>query len=326
MSSSSSQTSKLACFCFKHSFATVTLLLALWAQPSAIKAQTDNFDDGNDAGWTHYDPLGGLGLGAQASFHVVSNAYRIQASKNPALPAQVSVARAGALRPDVNYTNFYIAVDLVNWDDTVRQAFGILGRVGTPGLGTTTGYAFTYERGSGVTATSGDLDISRLDGEAPHGVQTGPSAIHLDATKQYRFVFIGVGPNLEGRVYELPNTNSPLITIAGSDSVYPSGTSGLVVYDNSGSAGPINPDATFDNYFATIDEPLPGPPLTFELNGFGEFTVRWPVTPTGFLLQSSSGLLPSNWTNIVDGIRVNGDQNEYTDFFPSGNLLFRLKK
>ena len=214
----------------------------------------------------------------------------------------------------------------MNWDDTVRQAFGILARVGTPGLGTTTGYAFTYERGSGVTPTSGDLDISRLDGEVPHGVPTGPSSIHLDPTKHYRFVFIGTASTLEGRVYELPNTTTPLISILGGDGTYPSGTAGLVVYDNSGSSGPINPDATFDNYVALVEEPPPRPPLSYELNGFGEFIVRWPSSASGFMLQSNPTLATNTWTTITDGISQSGDMYQYYDFPVTGIKLFRLKK
>src|SRR6185503_3825494 len=144
-----------------------SLLLAasLMILPSGLKAQSDDFNDGNDTGWTRYDPLGGLGAGAQATYTFPNRGYRIQATRFPAFPAAVGPARAGSVREDVSYTDFYVAVDVVDWDNSVRQAFGILARVNTPGLGQTTGYAFTYERGSGVTETSGDLDISRIDGE-----------------------------------------------------------------------------------------------------------------------------------------------------------------
>src|SRR4030095_4631315 len=103
----------------------------------------------------------------------------------------------GALRPDVTYTNFYLSVDVLNWNNNTRQAFGLLARVATPGLQTTAGYSFTWERGTGDNG--GDLDISRITGEVPSQVTTGPSAIHLDPSNDYRFVFIGGGWQLEGR-------------------------------------------------------------------------------------------------------------------------------
>ena len=299
------------------------VLFSISSLPCGLQAQSDNFNDGNDSGWTRYDPLGDLGLGPQATFTFPDGGYRIRATKNPQLPPEVSVARAGSLRQDVTYTNFYVAVDLVKWDDTVRQAFGILARVDTPGLGTTRGYAFTYERGSGVTPTSGDLDISTLTGEQPDGVTTGPSAIHLDATKQYRFVFIGKGPNLEGRVYELPDTTTPLISIMGTDSTYASGTAGLVIYDNSGTAGPINPDATFDNYFATDVEP---PHLLVSINTFGEAAVCWTNPGPAFVLQGAATLPSTSWTDLPGPYFSDGDKLCYTDPAATGIRFFRLRR
>ena len=241
------------------------------------------------------------------------------------LPLRALVARAGSVREDVTYTDFYIAVDVVNWDNTIRQAFGILGRVNTPGLGQTTGYAFTYERGSGVTETSGDLDISRIDGESPTGLSTGASAIHFDPAKDYRLVFIGKGSTLEGRVYKLPDTTTPVIVISGSDSTYPSGFGGLVIYDNSGSAGPISPDATFDNYLALDVEP---PRLTVERQPFDEVQLSWPADAAGFVLQGTPSLstIPIVWSDITDNIFEIDGQKVHTESSGSGNGFFRLKR
>src|ERR1043166_4305869 len=83
------------------------LALSLMVLPCSLKAQSDDFNDGNDNGWTRYDPLGGLGLGAQATYTFPNGGYRIQAMSNPAFPSAVGPARAGSVRQDVSYTDFY---------------------------------------------------------------------------------------------------------------------------------------------------------------------------------------------------------------------------
>jgi hypothetical protein len=45
----------------------VALLCLLLNNGPVIRAQSDNFNGGNDAGWTHYDPLGTFGAPATYS-------------------------------------------------------------------------------------------------------------------------------------------------------------------------------------------------------------------------------------------------------------------
>jgi hypothetical protein len=298
---------------------TVTLVacLSMLALPGSIQAQPDDFNDGNDDGWSPYAPLAALGIPTVIA--VENNRYRIQTTAPTG--SESNPGRAGSLRMDVSYSDFYVAADVVGWLDTTRQAFGLLGRINTPGLGQTAGYAFTYERGSGVTPTSGDMDISRLDGEAPTSIHTGASAIHLDPAKTYRFVFIGKGPYLEGRVYELPNTRTPLITISASDGQYAAGACGLVVYDNSGGNGVT--DATFDNYLALPEEP---PVLTLAHTP-GDLPVRvsWPISFTGYRLEWSPVLPAMEWTeegNVV----ADATEWYFVGDADSGNKFFRLHK
>jgi hypothetical protein len=295
------------------------------ALPGLMFAQSDDFNDGNDTGWTHYDPLGAAGAGPQATFTFPNGGYRIHATRNPAIPALAGAARAGSTRENVTYTNFYIYVDLITWDSTVNpdHAIGLLARIRNPGLGTTDGYAFTYQ----VADT--DISISRLTGEAPDDLPGSSQNFVLDTNKQYRFVFIGKGSAFEGRIYELPNTTTPVITTFGSDPAYESGTAGLVVADLSGSASGSS-DATFDNYFAQDVEPpklfiAPGP---FE----GDIIVGWSVdTPDTFVLQCTTSLSPGHvWTDITSGIRLSADgtRKEYDDnSMSSGQIKFyRLRR
>ena len=117
--------------------ATVTALLL---PVPAARAQSDDFNDGNDTGWTHYSPLSVVGAGGTFSFP--NGGYRIQAPASPNR-AQVGPGRAGSFLTNNTYSQFYVSVDLVDWDNTRDQAFGILSRASNVGLGATNGYAFT---------------------------------------------------------------------------------------------------------------------------------------------------------------------------------------
>jgi hypothetical protein len=297
-----------------HAAAAVATALLLW--PGPVQAQLDDFNDGNDDGWQRYSPLAPFGLPGVFSFP--NGGYRIETRIPSGMPD--NPGRAGSIRTNVVLTDFYIAVDVVNWKDDVQQVFGLLARIGNIGLGQTTGYAFTYDRGSGVTPTSGDFDISRIDGEVPTTIDRGPSGYHLNPAKDYRFVFIGKGPNLEGRVYELPNIETPVLTITATDSTYPSGYGGLVVYDNTGGKGVT--DATFDNYLALPEEP---PRLKYLIiRETEELQVFWPVTFTGYILESSPVLPATEWTQeeVFEGPQF----FYHWEGSNLGNKFFRLRK
>ena len=219
----------------------LTLLsLARVSEPS-VQAQSDNFNDGNDAGWTHYDPF--AAFGASATFSVTTNGeYRIQSALSPN-PGVLGPSRAGSLRNDVTYTDFSVSYDVVNWDNSLNQAFGVLGRVTQLGLGTTDGYALTY-------STGGSIDLSKITGETPSGL--GSASVTLSPANDYRFVFTGTGSTLVGQVFNLADLSTPLATVTGTDSTYASGVAGFVVFDNTGAS---RADATLDNYAATVPEP-----------------------------------------------------------------------
>jgi len=229
----------------KTTFVFFTSLLAL---PLLLKAQSDNFNDGNDTAnpaWTHYEPLSGFGSGGTWTFPG-GNSYHIQALTPSPDPGTLGPARVASVLTNV-YSKFYISVDVVDWNDTLDQAFGILARLENIGLGTTTGYVFTYQAGDH------DVSISKITGEAASDLPGTSTSVTLDPANDYRFVFMGSGPYFEGRVYQLPDTTTPIVVITATDSTYTSGQAGLLVYDNSGSAGTA--DAIYDNYFASDHDP-----------------------------------------------------------------------
>jgi hypothetical protein len=302
-----------------------TAVVVLTAGAFSLRAQyqSDDFNDGNDTGWTHYDPFAGLGLPIM-NWSFPNGGYRLRTTAPSPDPANAGPGRGGSLRSDI-YTNFFISVDIVNWNDTLPQSAGILARIRNAGLGTTLGYAFTWDRGNPTNATGGDLDISVITGEAPDGVSvTGSDSIHLTPGNSYRFVFIGRGPALEGRVYQLPDTNTPLNVISGTDATYDYGASGLVIYDNS-DTGTSLCDVTFDNFVANDVEP---PRLEMVFLEFGELAVAWPLEAISYTLQVSETLPGNPWTSIPpDLLRIVGNQLYYdqpSNWASGPNRFFRL--
>ena len=280
----------------------------------------DNFNDGNDTSppWVHYDPLAGLSI-SNSTYSFPNGGYRIF-TPAPDFP-DYGPSRAGSFLRDpyAFYSDFYVSADLVNFDDTVRQAFGVAARINTPGLQTTGGYLFSWEPGSGTLpgTNNGDLDISVLVGETPIGqIETAPSGLHLTKGKSYRFVFMGSGTNFEGQVYELPDTVNPLIRLPANDpdNYYPSGQVGLVVASQSDPTIPA--DATWDNFLVTTAEPR----LSVTQSG-GSVVLSWPFIP--YRLQSSPSLSAPVWTDVTTGITLSGGQYVYSAT-PTGSQYFRL--
>jgi hypothetical protein len=278
----------------------------------------DDFADGNDTAnpaWAHYDPLAGL-TAAPSWFISTGGVYHIIGEVPMALDA--GTARAGSFVSGVNYSDFYVSADVVDFNDMMHQAFGIAVRVSTPGLGSTGGYLFSWEPGSGqLPGTGGDLDISPLLNEQPTGqIEQGSSGLHLTRGKSYRFVFMGKGFDFVAKVYELPDTAQPIKTLTATDpnGLYPSGMVGLIAASNQ------NPtdigDVTFDNFLATTAEPK----IEVSTSG-GNVVLTWPLIP--FRLQGSPSLTSPVWTTITSGIGQAGGQNVYA-VATSGAQYYRL--
>jgi len=205
----------------------------------------DGFDAGNDNGWTHYEPL--AAFGAPGTYSFPNGSYRIQASASPD-PAALGPGRAGSLRADLNIAgNFLDSIDVLSWDNSQNQSFGLLGRISNPGLGTTTGYAFTY-------STAGLLAISALNKDTLSLLKS--QSLLLDPSKGYHLSFSGSGSALFGELFEqIPGGGRQIVAAFGViNSTYDRGVTGLEVFSNAGSG---TADATFDNYiaFSFIPEP-----------------------------------------------------------------------
>jgi len=93
-------------------------ILLYWlclSSPASLHAQfNDNFDDGNDSGWTRLEPLKPHG-GTTAFTFPAGNSYRMTSGASPA-PAVLGQSRVGSYRPDTGSSSFRISVDLIDAD------------------------------------------------------------------------------------------------------------------------------------------------------------------------------------------------------------------
>lgn len=188
--------------------ATLTLLQDFSLQ--AVGPFADNFADGNDDGWKHYDVLPAIG-GKAATFEVKGGAYHIHAPAS-AVTSPANPPRAGGFLPDTVLTDFETAVDVLAWDDAAATEFGLLGRTRNLGLGKTDAYIFL------CSPQRKQIGIYIGHGEA--GYTLAVKNMTMDPTHQYRMVFSGVGELLTAKLTDLTDTSIPDVTLSARDSAY----------------------------------------------------------------------------------------------------------
>lgn len=265
------------------------LLLACGAHAQSTTV-SDDFDDGDDEGWLRYDPIA-TSLGQQpggngSTWRVTDGAYQLTAVPSPS--SQLGPGRLGALQPRAFHIDFCLQADLrPGWDARPNLALGLLARIqpGFAGAGTLNGYALTYQ------TRFQDLQLSLVRGEVPTGL-TPATPVALDPTRAYRFVLIGSGPRLVGRVYAAEDLLHPIASTSGTSADFSAGIAGLVVYDNGGGQGALG---TFDNFHAA---PLIPPPLQISRLAPSDLELSWSSPGPCFRLESSPSLLPGSWTPV----------------------------
>ncbi len=277
------------------------LLIPVW--PCA--GQTDDFDDGNDTGWTRFDPIGQVTGQPYAVIQVQSGQYRLSSAPTP--DPQAGPARAASYRADTVYSDFVVVVDVVSWNAALDQAVGLLARLQpNPSIGDLGGYSLNYQPGDS------DIEINRLVSEQPFNLARVP--LSLPPGESYRFVFCGSGSQLTAAVFSLEEPLLPLVTLSAVDDTYASGHCGIFCFDAS-DTGPV--DATFDSYAAG---PGTAPELTFGVEA-GNFVVSWPRLTGAWHLESSPD--PAGWTGVqLDG-ELSGGQLKFSAPL-GGRQFFRL--
>jgi hypothetical protein len=294
------------------SLSALAALLACLAGPPEATAQiaTDNFDSGTlNPAWTVYDanpafvsmtfPAVGTGKG-----------LRIQTSPYAAasLPAVSAIGQANV------YTDFYVAVDLVDWvvNDQAVVLFARFAPGGTFGLDGGQGMILNYD-----AAQAGENAGNRHGGEFQINIVTpgfvtttiAKCEMTLQRGNSYRLVFKGVGTLYTAQVYDLEDLTAPLVTIENDDSTYSSGISGFLTFSRNSDVGTA--DVTIDNYYAGPSDPnlatlpaiahsIPGTPVVETRAPVG----RWqnfysPASGIGFTASTfSAGLVNASATKL----------------------------
>jgi hypothetical protein len=298
-------------------------LLAL--APSAW-AQSDNFDDGNDDGWIHINPVGGL-LGGTTTYSFpdgpTGKGYRIQCTTSALVPGTAGTGRSFNLRTN-EYTDFFVAADVINWDDQLNQAIVLAGRFSgeaevldpcplgaglcNPGFGVMDGYVANYDpRQHGASASSrlgGQFQINRVLNENPAPTFCVANVV-LTPGKSYRFTFRGVGPRLTAEIFDHEDLTTPIVSIeTDQGSEFTSGKSGLIAFSRDRTTA----DMVFDNYFASEYDPfnppaVPPPATAASLPGIPQVVSRIPASRFTNFHPPASGISFTT-TNIGGSINA----------------------
>jgi len=161
---------------------------------------TNNFNQANDTGLSHYDPLASYTSGAMSSAAWTfpadpsgGNRYRIQAFKLP--DPQLGPARAFSYLAGGNYGRFVASVDVVDWDNTIDESFGILFRAAGVGLQATSGYVVNF------TPDAEELQMYTVVNEGPGTVLSGVQLAAKPESGPYRLVASGWGSTFAGQVF-----------------------------------------------------------------------------------------------------------------------------
>ncbi len=241
-------------------YAGVALLAALHIQDAP--AFEDAFDDGNGDGWTHFDPLAEIQLSAPAPLSFENGVFLMESNPPAADPA--GPARVFSYIDDEVLSDFYCAVDIVDWNDSINQAYGILARVDNIALGQTTGYVCNYDPNQTGGEPGGQFQINRVVEEASNPTIARANVKLLD-DHTYRMVFRGEGNRLIGALYDLQDLTSPMVQIETDgdqdpDAVtYTEGLLGLFsFYRGDDLTEPhAKPSVTFDNFSSVESNPAP---------------------------------------------------------------------
>jgi hypothetical protein len=218
---------------------------------------TDDFSDGTDTGgdpvnnptWSHLDGL--VGSTGQA-WNASTGAYRLTAPSNGVLGDDTLGFVGGHVGPSMS--DVRVSMDIVDFHTTFTGGppgpsfVNIMARSnGDNAFAALTGYAFGYD--FVANAGGGELVLLRFD----PGIDLNDMSaqrVHLDETKDYRFVLELIGNVIHGQVFNLTDggvmIGEAFTNIATEGPVYASGTSGMFGYTES----PFSTDFTIDNFRA----------------------------------------------------------------------------
>ena len=200
-----------------HSLVPQSLVSFLFLLPVVSYGQiSDDFnDDFDEESWQNLNPLKDF---VDWAYFINDSTYRMISGASPD-PDALGQARIGAMRKDANYSAFRVGVDLAPFDPAIEQDVGVLARITSAGLGTTSGYAAT------IDTDESRIYIARIDLEQP--TVLGEADSPLDPEKNYQLVFHGYEGRFLAEVFDVSNLTTPLFFAEGEDDTYQSGPAGL---------------------------------------------------------------------------------------------------
>jgi len=233
--------------------------LMLWGGGVSLQAQvvmiSDDFNDGNDVGWTRYAPVATPPFNAAAEWTFPtdpSGGFRYRIFGGPPDDDTGGPTRVGSFRNDAVFNDFFQSVDLLGYVPIQESVAFLAGRITTPGFLTTKGYLIGYID-QGLSANQAAFFTLGFDSEltvwTPDFYHGGLAILpNLATNGQYRMTFTGTGPMLRGALYHRTDLLEPLVRIAAFDTTNTSGTLGVGVLNLNDDRAT---DYTFDNYYST---------------------------------------------------------------------------
>jgi hypothetical protein len=201
--------------------------------------------------------------------------------------------RIGVTRPEVNYRDFAVSVDVVGWQEPPMipgdplQGFALFGRGDRADADRANYYALELipnadAQGKAKLALRAVYDgvvAELLVRRTGNGPLTTEQSVEVDPTGAYRLTLMGIGQDLVGEIVDLEN-NMAIGSVVGRDNRITAGSVGFLAYDHQGmmghSAGRIN--VQFANFEATElptqgePEPIVPEPSPWVFSGFGYFS------------------------------------------------------
>jgi hypothetical protein len=236
-------------------------LLALLALPADVCSQSDNFDSyANVAQFT----AAGWKLSALSPALVTTTfpatgkgkAVRVQANPVPGTAPAI-----GMWYRTNEYTDFFVAIDVVDWPGTDKnQAMVLFGRL-TDGNTGTVPANLNPANAQGMICNYDASQYGEKAGDRRQGqfqinrVSPGFATTTLAVTeitfipgRSYRILLTGHGSAFTAQAYDLFDLTAPLVTLTADDPSYTTGACGFLAFSRQGNTGTA--DATFDNYSA----------------------------------------------------------------------------
>jgi hypothetical protein len=277
----------------------------LGATAPRLAAQSDDFNAGNDNAWAHY-ALPGYGAPTYSFPPDGSGgkAYRIYAPPLGSDPNNYQYARTASYRPDVSYTNRFLAgVDLLAWNATWDQQVGLLFYLRDPGIATTDAYGGTY------SSVDRNLYINLVFDENPITVgAVADGSVALDPSHSYRLVASSHDAStFLFQVFDRSQPNSPWASVIAQNTGFleTAGMCGLIILELDAAPTTAGADATYDNYAALV--PAAGAMPTTVTDLFpppaGKATDFYPTITVG-ILDRDTTVDTSSIVLCLDGVWI----------------------